>query len=139
MAIMTLRDLRRQFGPARNQGSRPTCIAFAFSDGHAAARGEPEPLSAEHLYYHAVQRTAGRDPHDGVAMPTCIAALGADGQSAEAGWPYIDPLTDLSSWTPPASATPVFPPQYRDRGGVAGEPHRRARRGAADGDRAPAR
>ena len=108
MAIMTLRDLRPQLGPARNQGSRPTCIAFAFSDGHAAARGEPEPLSAEHLYYHAVQRTVGRDPHEGVAMPTCIAALAGDGQSAEAGWPYIDPLTDVPNWTPPASATPVF-------------------------------
>ncbi len=108
MAIMTLRDLRPQLGPARNQGSRPTCIAFAFSDGHAAARGEPEPLSAEHLYFHAVQRTAGSDPNRGVAMPACIAALREDGQSTEAGWPYIDPLPDVSAWTPPASATPVF-------------------------------
>lgn len=108
MGIVTLRDLRPQLGPARNQGSRPTCIAFAFSDGHAAARGEQEPLSAEHLYYHAVQHTPGRDPHDGVAMPTCIAALGEDGQSAEVGWPYSDLLTDVASWIPPVSATPVF-------------------------------
>lgn len=108
MAIMTLRDLRPQLGPARNQGSRPTCIAFAFSDGHAVARGEPELLSAEHLYFHAVQRTIGRDPNKGVAMPTCIDALREDGQSAETGWPYIEQLADVSAWTPPTSATPVF-------------------------------
>ena len=108
MAIMILRDLRSQLGPARNQGSRPTCIAFAFSDGHAAARGEPKPLSAEHLYFHAVQRTGDRGPNEGVAMPTCIDALREDGQSAETGWPYIDPLQDVSAWVPPASATPVF-------------------------------
>ena len=108
MAIMTLRDLRPQLGPARNQGSRPTCIAFAFSDGHAAARGDPEPLSAEQLYFHAVQRTVGRNPNEGVAILTCIDALREDGQSAEAGWPYIDPLADVSAWTPPASAAPVF-------------------------------
>jgi hypothetical protein len=41
-------------------------------------------------------------------MPTCIAALAGDGQSAEAGWPYLDPLTDIAAWTPPASANPVF-------------------------------
>lgn len=117
MAIMPLRDLRPQLGPARNQGSRPTCLAFAFSDGHAAQRGDPEPLSVEHLYFHAVQRTAGRDPHGGVTMPTCIAALVGDGQSVETGWPYLDPLTDLAGWTPPASATPVFRRRSEPAGG----------------------
>jgi len=107
-AIMTARDLRAQFGPARNQGSRPTCIAFAFSDGHAACRGALEPLSVEHLYYHAVQRTPGRDPHAGVNMPTSIEALAEDGQCGETGWPYIDPLVDAAAWAPPQDATPAF-------------------------------
>lgn len=106
MPIMALRDLRPQLGTARNQGSRPTCIAFAFSDGHAAARASREPLSVEHLYFNAVQRTPGRDPNAGVSMPTCSAALALDGQCAEIGWAYTDPLANRGSWRPPASAIP---------------------------------
>ena len=107
MAIMTLSDLRPRFGPARFQGSRPTCIAFAISDTHAATRGTLKPLSVEHLYYHAVQRTPGRDPNSGVNMPTSLQALEKDGQCLEEGWPYVDPL-DLAAWSPPATATPTF-------------------------------
>lgn len=106
MGIVIVRDLRPQLGPARNQWSRPTCIAFAFSDGHAAARRVFEPLSTEHLYFNAIQRTPGRDPHGGVNMPTCIEALAGDGQCAEVGWPYLDPASDRQ--TPPATATPSF-------------------------------
>lgn len=108
MTVMALQDLRPMLGTARNQGSRPTCIAFAFSDGHAAARGSPEPLSVEHLYFNAVQHTPGRDPDAGVNMPACSAALELDGQCAEVGWPYADPLRDLSGWRPPMTATPSF-------------------------------
>lgn len=106
MAVMAIRDLRDQLGPARNQGSRPTCLAFAFSDGHALRRGTPEPLSVEHLFFHAVQRTPAKDPHVGATMPTCADALRDDGQCIEAGWPYVDPLP--GTWTPPPGATPVF-------------------------------
>lgn len=108
MAIVMVRDIRPQLGPARNQGSRPTCMAFAFSDGHAAARKVLEPLSTEHLYFNAVQRTPGRDAHGGVNMPTCIAALAGDGQCAEVGWPYLDLAPASDRWTPPATATPSF-------------------------------
>ncbi len=108
MAITMVRDLRPQLGPARNQGSRPTCIAFAFSDGHAAVRRAQQPMSVEHLYFHAVQRTPGRDPRGGVNMPTCSAALGVDGQCIDTGWPYLDPLDDAKNWLPPATATPTF-------------------------------
>ena len=108
MPIMTLRDLRPQLGPARNQGSRPTCIAFAFSDGHAAMRRQPASLSVEHLYYNAVQRTPDGDPDQGVTMPVCVSALAADGQCPEVGWAYLDPIGDLSTWSPPATAAPVF-------------------------------
>ncbi len=108
MAIVMLRDLRPQIGPARNQGTRPTCIAFAFSDGHAAARGDLEPLSTEHLYFNAVQRTPMCDPNGGVNMPNCIAALSADGQCAEAGWRYLDLAPPTERWMPPATATPSF-------------------------------
>jgi hypothetical protein len=107
MAIIT--DLRGLFGPVRDQGARPTCIAFATSDAHAAVRGPYEALSVEHLYWHAVQRTPEGRPEDGVNLPTILTALEADGQSLEVGWPYLDALpADLSQWVPPASAAPVL-------------------------------
>ena len=51
-------DLRGQFGPARDQGKRPTCMSFAASDAHAAAKDTLDPLSAEFAHYHAVQRAS---------------------------------------------------------------------------------
>ena len=109
MSLSVLFDLRPSFGPVRNQGARPTCLAFAVSDAHAAARGSIEALSAEHLYFHAVQRTPGGHPRDGVTLRTILDALRLDGQSAETGWPYLDSLpADLKLWLPPATAQPVF-------------------------------
>jgi len=109
VAIAVLKDLRPALGPARDQGSRPTCVAFAVSDAHAVARGSYEPLSAEYLYYHGVNRTPGRNPHLGVTLPAISEALRHDGQCLEVGWPYLDPFPgDLKSWRPPATATPVF-------------------------------
>jgi hypothetical protein len=40
-------DLRSKFGVARDQNPRPTCMAFAASDTHAALRSVWTPLSAE--------------------------------------------------------------------------------------------
>lgn len=108
MAIDIIKDLRHLFGPARDQGTRPTCVAFATSDVHAAARVMREPLSVEHLYYHAVQRTPGGHPDVGVNLRTILHALLHDGQAAEGGWPYMDKLPpDLAAWKPPVTATPV--------------------------------
>ena len=102
-------DLRAAFGDTRNQGDRPTCLAFALSDAHSAARGEVEALSVEHLYYHAVQRTSKGHPDDGVALPAAREALRLDGQSVEAGWPYLASVpADLTQWTPPSGATPLY-------------------------------
>jgi C1A family cysteine protease len=102
-------DLRNSFGAVRNQGDRPTCIAFAVSDAHAAARGAFAELSVEHLFYHAVQRTPVGHPAQGVNFPRILEALHLDGQAAESGWPYLSALpANLSLWVPPAGATPVF-------------------------------
>ena len=109
MSLQVSIDLRPTFGAIRDQGSRPTCVAFAVSDVHAVARGRYDPLSAEHIFYHAVQRTPGTDPEEGVSLPTILEALEQDGQSREAGWPYLLGLpSDLSNWKPPSTATPVF-------------------------------
>ena len=57
--IIVLRDLRKHFGDARDQGPRPTCLSFAASDAHAALRTGWTPLSCEFAFYQA-QRRAGR-------------------------------------------------------------------------------
>src|SRR5258708_38222177 len=61
-AIKIAKDLRSMFGPVRDQGQRPTCLAFAASDLHAAVRGAWAPLSCEYIFYHAQKaRTAEAD------------------------------------------------------------------------------
>lgn len=108
MSITVVKDLRAEFGPARDQDPRPTCMAFAGSDAHAGARPAWEPLSVEWAYYHALKRD-GAQPHDGLSLSTMLATLRGDGQPLEGVWPYIDTLfTDLASYAPPASTEPLF-------------------------------
>lgn len=111
--IKTLVDLRGHFGPARDQNPRPTCLAFAASDAHAALRAGWEPLSAEWAYYHALKRDGGR-PEEGATLGGMLAAIKSDGQPVEVEWPYIKaPITDLKSWKPPGRARELF---FRDHG-----------------------
>lgn len=101
-------DLRPLFGPIRDQGQRPTCLAFAASDLHAALRRPWAPLSCEYLFYHAQQR-AKRKPHEGALLSTMLDAVRLDGQPHEADWPYLRVLpTDLSLWAPPPGISPLF-------------------------------
>jgi C1A family cysteine protease len=109
--IKGLVDLRGSFGEVRDQGPRPTCMAFAASDAHAAARSGWNALSTEWAYYHALKRDGGH-PDDGVTLNAMLAAIKSDGQPVEAEWPYIKaPNMDLTSWRPPALATQLF---FRD-------------------------
>lgn len=103
--IQTALDLRPMFGPAREQRDRPTCVAFAASDTHAALRGGWSPLSCEYAFYHA-QRRAGRPPQRGALLPTMLEALAQDGQPVEAVWPYLSAV-DAASWSPPPIVQPL--------------------------------
>ena len=110
MSSITVRhDLRNRFGPARDQGGRETCLAFAMSDAHAAAIGEPwSPLCCEYLFYHAKQRDK-TPTHKGSIVPAIRAALEHDGQPIESEWPYLDVLpTDLTKWKPPSKIGKLF-------------------------------
>jgi Papain family cysteine protease len=101
MAIDILCDIRPRFGPARDQGPRPTCLAFAISDAHAALREPWTALSCEFAFYHA-QRRAGRPPTAGARLPEMLATLKEDGQPLERDWPYLASLpSDLNSYVPP--------------------------------------
>lgn len=108
MPVQILADLRSEFGPARDQEQRPTCIAFAASDAHAGVRDGWDPLSAEWAYYHAVRRDGG-SPEDGATLISMLKVLEIDGQPDEAGWPYIPtPIVDVAAWRPPRGVAPLF-------------------------------
>ena len=101
-------DLRAAFGVVRNQGGRPTCLAFAASDAHAALRGTWVPLSCEYVFYQA-QRRAGRTAATGALLSSMLEALRKDGQPAERGWPYQSKTpVDASSWAPPRDIGKLF-------------------------------
>src|SRR3989344_2785696 len=106
--IDIVRDLRPLFGPARDQGARPTCLAFAASDTHAGLRDGWAPLSWE-FAFHAAQKRAGRPPTSGALLSTRLDALRLDGQPDEKGWPYLAAVpADHRLWTPPATVGPLY-------------------------------
>jgi len=103
-----IKDLRAMFGEARDQGQRPTCLAFAVSDAHAAIRGQWEALSAEYLFYWA-QNISGRPATSGALLHAILNTLQDRGQPHEVKWIYLVQLpADLASWQPPAGITPLF-------------------------------
>jgi hypothetical protein len=106
--ITVAKDLRSLFGPVRDQGSRPTCVAFAASDAHAALRPGWTPLSCEYAFFHA-QRRGNLPPTGGARLSDMLDALREDGQPEEGGWPYLPALPALlATWLPPASPGPLY-------------------------------
>jgi hypothetical protein len=109
VTITTDIDVTLKVGPIRFQGQRPTCIAFAASDVHAAVRASTyDALSAEYLFYHARKRAPHFDPTRGATLEQTMQAVAADGQPVEAKWPYMLKLPDLKAYIPPSGISPVF-------------------------------
>jgi hypothetical protein len=104
------KDLSSQLGTARDQGRRPTCVAFATSDLHAAVRDPAfSQLSVEYLYYHACKLVSPFDPHTGVTLDQILKAVETDGQPEEVHWPYLPQLpTDLITYRPPSIAGTIY-------------------------------
>lgn len=101
-------DLGSLFGDARDQGDRPTCLAFAASDAHAALRAGWEPLSCEYAFYQA-QRRSNRPPNVGALLPDMLDALRDDGQPQEEGWPYLHATPpDGADWSPPEDVGEIY-------------------------------
>jgi len=108
MPVKVVCDLRHMFGPARDQGMRPTCMAFAASDAHAAVRPDWAPLSCEFAYYHALRRDGGK-LGDGATLRGMMGALRDDGQPPEEVWPYLSTLpANVALWKPPVGANPLY-------------------------------
>jgi hypothetical protein len=111
MTIIKHVDLRDRFGTARDQRRRPTCLAFAASDCHAAARGVPfRDLSAEYAFYHAVKRKGeGIKPNGGIGLKHMLGAIQDDGQPLESGWPYLPQLpVNLNEYKPPTIMEKIY-------------------------------
>jgi C1A family cysteine protease len=117
MPVQVSIDLRDKFAPARDQKQRPTCMAFAASDAHSAARGTLELLSTEFAFYQAVRRRYPLDPNSGVSFSLIAQGLHEDGQPLETNWPYLSVLpTNLKDWKPPATCVPTFRRAYQIEG-----------------------
>lgn len=88
-------------GQVRDQGRRGTCLAFATSAAHGAARSTADVLSIEWLFCAAKRRDG--DPDDGTTPQAIREALFHDGQPEEHVWPYDDARSHTdSSYAPPA-------------------------------------
>src|SRR4051794_6739159 len=107
-------DLSGRLGPIRDQGNRGTCLAFAATAAHEAARltrrGDPrEDLSEEFLYWACKQADGNLDP--GTGPDALRAALLDPGQSAAELWIYEPDRDEHASYTPPAG--PLAPEALR--------------------------
>ncbi|AYG47267.1 hypothetical protein DV532_24420 [Pseudomonas sp. Leaf58] len=82
---------------AKNQGNRPTCLAFAVTDLNRSSADED--LGPEYFYRATLSRIPGWQPGDGLQIPAAIEAS-ALGHPTEREFPYRDdepeiPLEDL--------------------------------------------
>lgn len=99
-------DLSGRLGPARDQGLRPTCLAFATTSAHEVLHALNEPLSPEWLYYHAVS-LAGDPPDAGSKLGTTAVVLAANGQPFDAHWSY-QTTASAGTWGPPSVPSQIF-------------------------------
>lgn len=100
--IVAVKDLRPELLGVRDQGRRPTCLAFATSAANEKNIMAAEHLSVEYLYYYAIGRTSGGHPNMGTTMAAAAEALLHEGQPAEAEWPYLNVIP--IDWSPPKIA-----------------------------------
>lgn len=93
-------DLRKLCQAVRDQGTRATCLACTTSDAHAMHHS-CDPLSAEFLFYYAIQRATIGTVDDGITFDGAAEALAHDGQPLEVDWPYS--AAQPTPWQPPAA------------------------------------
>lgn len=84
--------------PARDQGLRPTCIAFALAEVNFPAAAGDEALSPEYAYQGAACLIPGWIPGTGVPINVALRAT-LMGQPVESDFPYqaIEPSAPVSA------------------------------------------
>lgn len=108
-AINIGQDLSNQFGSARDQGRRPTCLIFALSDAHSfIVESSWFELSCEYLFFQTKQLDK-TDANKGATASSAAKALADEGQPEETDWPYLEKLpSDLAAWQPPSDIANLF-------------------------------
>jgi hypothetical protein len=109
--MKVLIDLRATLPSTRDQGGRPTCLAFAVSDVHSYNIDSATHLSVEYLFYQSAQLMATPDHDAGITVREASQALSRFGQPIEEAWPYTDPV--YLPWTPPLDLGIVWRAQLR--------------------------
>ena len=100
-------DLAVWFGPARDQGPRGTCLAFAVTAAHEwsrqCRRAAFTDLSEEYLYW-ASKKVDGNHS-SGTSGQSMSSALITAGQCDSTSWPYRGDTDETASdYGPPAAA-----------------------------------
>jgi hypothetical protein len=100
-------DLSGDLGPARDQGNRGTCLAFAATAAHEQARRRRRRDAfalGEEILYWACKQVDG-DGASGTRPGSAAQALSGTGQSAAGLWPYDGERDDTAAdYAPPAAA-----------------------------------
>ena len=104
--IKPLIDIRNNFPPVRDQGTRPLCLACATSDAHTYTQNINEHLSAEYLAYYALQFDGESNYDKGLTCDAVISALTNNGQPVESSWPYQ--LKSKKPVQPPPRLSPLY-------------------------------
>lgn len=107
-------DHSDRLGPSRNQGVRPTCLAFTASDLNAFVNTTPH-LSVEYMCHHAAQIGPDWQPGDGFTMEQILAAVASPGQPEEGIYPYRGDLHDAPLQIPPANLRPLYASRSKRR------------------------
>lgn len=98
-------DLAKSLMPVRDQGNRPTCVAFAATAmwEHIVQIEEKleEPFSPQHLYCRCKEEDGF--PGGGTHPAVALALLSQDGVCRESVWPY-DPLPQADEGQGPVPA-----------------------------------
>jgi C1A family cysteine protease len=88
MSVVPMIDLTKSLGAVREQGDRPTCMAFAISELHRHGAQAVELFSAEYLYRAAANLMSSWQPYTGLALGSVLKAVNAPGQPCEQDCPY---------------------------------------------------
>lgn len=111
MTIVVDTDVSSAWGVPHDQGSRPTCLAFALSDVNQHLNGTAKVLSAEYLYRSVARQTPGWKAGDGLQLAAALTTVGRTGQPSAAACPYapfepveVPPGLPLLPASPPDAA-----------------------------------
>jgi hypothetical protein len=106
-------DHSKSFGPARHQGMRLTCLAFAVSDLNQLVSGAPDILSPEFLYQMAGSRIQGWVPGSGLYLIQTLGAAARPGQPLETDFPYQAAATPVATAPTVPAGTQLFASQLQ--------------------------